>query len=153
MGHHITGVIGRREVLKGLLGEFAGQPCFALAEGLAFMPLDHENLDDIAGLHDEKSIGEFVYLTERLMEHLRLASRGGELAYIETEYFGGAGGQGAVVFRGGEMISAPDWRESDAINEALSEMGVTSDTRDAFEIVGLGIYRSNERFREKGSAV
>jgi hypothetical protein len=153
MGHHITGIIARRKVLKGSVGPFSGQPCFALAEGFAFMPLDSENLDDITGLHGEEAVGEFVYLTERLIELLGLASRDGELAYIETDYFGGAGGQGAAVFRGGEMVSAPDWREANAINDALSQLGVTGRPGkcDAFEVVGLGIHRSNEDFREDGT--
>jgi hypothetical protein len=155
MGHHIAGIIARRDLFKSLEGELAGQPCFALAEGFAFMPLDCENLDAIAGLHDGRAISEFVYLTERLVELLRLASRNGELAYIETEYFGGTGGQGAVVFRGGEMASAPDWRERGAINSALSLMGVAckSDKPDAFETVGLDAHRSNQAFRETGTSV
>jgi hypothetical protein len=150
MGHHITGLIARREKLGRLDGKFAGQPCFALAEGLAFMPLDHENLDEITGLHEGKAIGDFVYLTERLVDLLRLASRNGEIAYIETEYHGGTGGQGAVAFRDGEMIGSPDWREAGAINVALSKLGVAhrADRRDAFEAVGLGAFRSNDSFRE-----
>ena len=125
MAHHISGLIARREVLKRLDGQFAGQPCFSLAEGLAFMPLDHENLDGITGLDEGKALGEFVHLTERLIDLLRLASRSGPIAYVETEYFGGAGGQGAAVFRDGEMIGSPDWSEIGAINDALFKIGVT----------------------------
>jgi hypothetical protein len=153
MGHHITGLIARREVLKRLDGQFAGQPCFSLAEGIAFMPLDHENLDEITGLHEGKAVENFVYLTERLIELLRLSSRIGAIAYVETKYFGGTGGQGAAVFRDGEMIGSPDWREVDTINVALSKIGVThrADQVDAFEAVGLNAFRSNESFREKGT--
>ena len=154
MGHHITGLIARREVLERLDRPFGGQPSFALAEGLAFMPLDCENLDEVTGLHEGKAVEGFAYLTERLIELLRLASRNGEIAYIETDYFGGAGGQGAAVFRGGTMIGNPDWREGGAINDALSKIGVIhrADNVDLFEAVGLGAFRSNESFREKGTA-
>ena len=155
MGHHITGLIARREVLGHLDGKFAGQPCFALAEGLAFMPLDAENLDEITGLHEGKAIADFVYLTERLIELLRLASRNGEIAYIETDYHGGTGGQGAAVFRNGELIGSPNWREGGAINDALAEMGVVhhADQVDAFAAVGLDALRSNDSFREKRMSV
>ena len=57
MGHHITCVIARRDVLTRLGSQLAKQPCFALAEALAFMPLDHENLDSVTGLHDGKAVG------------------------------------------------------------------------------------------------
>ena len=50
-------------------------------------------------------------------------SRVGAIAYVETEYHGDAGGQGSAVFQDGEMIGSPDWRESDAINDALLQIG------------------------------
>jgi hypothetical protein len=135
MGHHISGLIARREVLKRL-------------------DVDHENLDKITGLHAGSAFGEFVHLTERLIDLLLLAPRSGPIVYVETEYFGGAGGQGAAVFRDGEMIGRPDWREIGAINDALSKIGVThrTDQVDAFEAVGLGAFRSNESFRENGTS-
>jgi hypothetical protein len=157
MGHHITGIIARSETLKGLEGRLSGQPSFALVQGFAFMPLDYENLDDITGIHQGKAISSFVYLTEPLLELLCVASRSTELAYIETEYFGGNGGQGAVLFLRSEMSFGPDWADDDIgpINKALSSMGVIPkpDERDAFEAVGLGSYRSNEAFREEATAV
>jgi hypothetical protein len=151
MGHRITGLIARREVLTRLNDPFAGQPCFSLAKGLAFMPLDRQNLDEITGLDAGKAVGDFSYLTGRLIELLRLASRVGDIAYVETDYHGGFGEQGAAVFRDGEMIGHPDWREGGPINDALSKIGVTHGTEaiDAFEAVGLPAFRSNESIREK----
>lgn len=101
------------------------------------------------------SRGEFCYLTEHLIELFRLASRVGVIAYVETEYFGGVGGQGAAVFWNGEMIGSPDWRTVGAINEALAKIGVThtADQVDAFEAVGLVEFRSNEDFRVEGTTV
>jgi hypothetical protein len=153
MGHHITGLIARREVLKHLGDPFAGQPCFSLAKGFAFIPLDSQNLDEITGLHSENAVGDFVYLTGRLIELLRRVSCIGPIAYIETEYHGGVGGQGAAVFRDGAMIGDPAWREVGAINDALSEIGVShsAEAVDAFEAVGLHAFRSNESFRENAT--
>ncbi len=51
-------------------------------------------------------------------------SRSGRLAYIETEYFGGTGGQGAAVYEGGAEIMPPTWAESGVINRALGLLGV-----------------------------
>jgi hypothetical protein len=157
MGHHITGIIGHSNALRRLQGRLADQPRFALAEGFAFIPLDYENLDEIAGLHEESVIPDFVYLTPRLTELLRLASLDREFSYIETEYHGGNGGQGAVLFRRGEVAFGPVWVEENIgpINEALSRMGVTQkrEKLDAFDIVGLGEFRSNEDFRNKATAV
>lgn len=153
MAHHITGLIGRREVLSGLQGKFAGQPRFELAGGYAFLPLDDTNLDNIVGIHDGAAISDFVYLTEQLIELLREASRGGDLAYIETEYHGGTGGQGAIVLRAGEIAFGPEWNEGGAINEALLRLGVSKRATkfDAFDTLGLGAFRSNEAFRRSSA--
>jgi hypothetical protein len=137
MGHYITGLIARREVLGRLGGAFAVQPCFALEEDMAFMPLERENLDEVTGLHTENAMDEFYYLTDRLIELLRSASHAGETAYIETDYHGGYGGQGAAVLRDGEIIGAPEWGEGGAINRALAKLGVTPRPGlDAFDTVG-----------------
>lgn len=153
MGHHITGIIARREVLASLDGELAGQPCYALSEGWAFLPLD-ENLDNIAG-YDGKQVDGYLYLNDGLIALLRLASRRGDCAYIETHYVGGAGDQGAAVFRQGELLSSLDRRHRGPINEALHTMGFTNarPRLDAFEQVGLATYRENEAFRERGVLV
>jgi hypothetical protein len=50
MGHYIKGLIARRETLRLLNAGFLHHPSFVLAEGLAFLPLDSENLDDLVGL-------------------------------------------------------------------------------------------------------
>jgi len=155
MAHYVKGLIARRDTLRLLEDEFRGQPSFDLAAGFAFLPLDHENLDDILGLHEgKKTVGEFMYLTQYLAEHLCAASRSGELAYVETEYHGGIGGQGAAVFRDGSIVFGPEWRERDSINKALSEIGFLCrpDQVDEFAAIGLMKYRSNEDFRESVKA-
>lgn len=158
MGHHVTGVIGKLDVMRRLKGELAAQPCFALSDGFAFMPLDCENLDEITGLHDEEAILNFVYLTKRLSEILQAASvASGEIAYIETEYHGGSGGQGAVLFAAGAITYGPAFVEEGVgpINDVLSRMGVGHrfGKQDAFDAVGLDDHRSNEGFRERASAI
>jgi len=109
------------------------------------------------GLHEENPTADFVYLTPRLTEILCSASIGAEFSYVETEYHGGNGGQGAVLFQRGEVAFGPVWVEEDIgpINEALSRMGVTQKPGkvDAFDVVGLDAFRSNEDFRDKGTAV
>jgi hypothetical protein len=57
------------------------------------MALDDESLNAIAGLHDEKAVAGFVYLTGRLLKAVRIASRTGAIAYVETEYFGAPAGR------------------------------------------------------------
>jgi hypothetical protein len=152
MGHYIKGLIARRETLRLLNADFPHQPSFVLAGGLAFLPLDSENLDDLVGLGAGKRVDNFMHLTERLIQHLCTASRKGELIYVETEYFGGVGGQGAAVFWNGTLTFGPKWGDH-PINEALAKVGIPCgrDQIDEFATIGLMEYRSNEDFRERGT--
>lgn len=76
MGHHVTGLIARRETFVKLGGALSGQPHFALKEDFGFLPLDHENLDDLVGLDTGDAFGKFEYLTPDLIDLLREASCG-----------------------------------------------------------------------------
>lgn len=154
MGHHISGVVARSGLFRSLGKEFDGQQPIELVDGFSFLPLDHENLDGIVGLNAGEAVEHFEYLTQALLTLLSRSSSVGDLAYIETGYFGGNGGQRAVAFRGGGLSFGPAYREIGPINEALSILGVRAgaNARDEFDAVGLGKHRSNEDFRSITSA-
>jgi hypothetical protein len=92
----------------------------------------------------------FFYLTEELIAFLRQESTFGRLAYLETEYFGGDGCEGAAVVDNGNIVMPPTW-EPDAILNALRHLDVEplNDTemfRFANEtaVLGIGDFRSND---------
>ena len=66
--------------------------------------------------------------------------------YFETDYFGGAGCQGAAVFRSGATVFGPKSAEHGPINEALSLLGVrcVAPAHDEFETVGLHRHRRTD---------
>lgn len=134
--------------MKGPLSE---QPHFALEAGFEFLPLDDENLDDVVGVQAGESLGAFTYLTPILISLLRTASKMGSIAYVETDYFGGTGRQGAIVFSKGDVTLGPLTGESGAINEALTVLGAParSERQDAFATIGLDRHRFNEDYREE----
>jgi hypothetical protein len=73
-------------------------------------------------------------------------SADGALAYVETEYFGGAGDQGACAWRAGARVYGPRRGSEGVINEALAQIGVKSGPGDEFEAIGLAARRSNDDF-------
>lgn len=88
---------------------------------------------------------KFMLLTPGFRSLLRSLSRGGLLAYVETEYWGGVGGQGALVCRDGEEIMPPTWSGSGAINKALELIGLPRGLfGDRFAAAGLDSVRNNE---------
>lgn len=78
---------------------------------------------------------------QKLCERL---SQGRALAYIEAEFFGGAGTQACVLFNDGRPVDQPIVSET-AISHALHILGVSKENAyDEFEAVGLGKHRDTE---------
>jgi hypothetical protein len=88
---------------------------------------------------------KFMLLTDGFRKLLQFMSSGGQLAYIETDYFGGTGGQGALVCQGGIEVMPPLWRSSGIINKALERIGMPMPLAgDRFSAMGFGDVRDNE---------
>jgi len=165
MGHRINALIGTHEALKTLVTRLGSPAPTELSFGLVIIPLDERRLDAIA-VSVESAIDGFTYLTPHMAEAIAVAVNGPSL-YIETDYFGGKGGQSAAYFENGRLmwqgaesseaasegISLADLREKGAkggkspINEGLSRLGVDrSEDRDEFDQIGLQKLRSLEAF-------
>lgn len=149
MGHHVTGVIAKKGTCEALSKRWSGQAVCPLNQGFAFLPLDYQNLKFVRASDTSGAVGEFVYVTPNLIVTLQDASRGMEFAYVETEYHGGIGGQGALLFRDGKLTFGPEWADAGPISTALRKLGVTKadEDFDEFEAVGLIQLRMNETAR------
>ena len=89
-----------------------------------------------------------------LGEALGDATRGGgSLAYVETDYFGGTGGQSATAWVDGREVMAPQSARGGGgpINQALRRIGVErTEADDEFDTVGLGERRSMTDYEPEG---
>jgi len=91
----------------------------------------------------------FRFLDAKLVRLLIDASQIDTVAYVETEYFGGDGGEGAIVARGGKIVFGPAEGEG-SINAALQLLGAKKEGgRDEFDSIELGRFRSNEDWIEQ----
>ncbi len=143
MGHFVTGLIARPEVLAAFAREHSLHGPVPLYGDLAILPLRDSDLDSFLEPPLTGYPEGFAYLASSLVQELLTASMDGSVMYFETEYFGGAGSQGAVVFRSGEIAYGPKAAKDGPINEALSLLGIrtTAPGADAFQTVGLGKHR------------
>lgn len=150
MTHHITGLIGKEATFRALVIDRIGkEPRIPLTEDWRFMPLDDKNLEALIGSDTPVTTGNFEYLTPSLINALCAWSVVGDLAYIETDYHGGHGVQGAIVAKNGHVVFGPMETLNGAINAALTILGVLvpSTCLDSFDALDLGRYRSNRDFR------
>ena len=80
-------------------------------------------------------------LPENIIKMCSALSNEKLLAYLEAEFFGGAGTQACALFENGKLKLGPKINES-AINQALAILGVEKNaSHDEFEAVGLNEHR------------
>lgn len=155
MAHTISGLIGASQLLQAFSKEHGLSQPIPLRVPLCFLPIGWEQrpwlLALSGGAQDEKTFRlpdahpGFEHLTTGLMHLLEGSSQRGDVAYIETDYFGGPGDQGAVLYRAGSALYGPERADIGPISEVLKLMGVQKGDSDfdEFDTAGLGRYREN----------
>jgi hypothetical protein len=145
MGHTVRAIIATSDVADELRMRYPVLAQVAVRQGFVILPVDADFVDSVSEIRPETSSNEFALLTASFDTLLRRLSLHGPIAYIETVYFGRVGRQGAAVYARGEVLMAPESRESGPINRAVALIGVKRPLiGDRFQAIGLGRYRSND---------
>lgn len=154
MGHSVHLIIGKGAAVSHFLSQWPAARAVDLREGWQAIPVDEALYAAIEARHpgavrpsglDVSPLG--------LSEALAAATaKGGGLAYVETEYFGGTGGQSATAFIDGrEVVSPQSAKAAGPINQALRRIGVTrTDAKDEFDTIGLGERRTMTDYEAEG---
>lgn len=138
MGYYLQALMGKQETLAQHASEFQHARVVPLAQGVAIIPLTDDLYDEIA---DGGEVDRFYKLSPGIEEWALRLSVVAPVAYIEAEFFGGTGGQSAVVWSRGSRVLGP-LHSQDAINGTLRFLGVRADgAHDEFDAVGLGRHR------------
>ena len=91
-------------------------------------------------------------MSEALKYALSQMSKTTPVAFVETDYFGGRGTQGATVYRDGKCVMDPVSGDQGQINAALRMLGVSAKgCFDEFEAAGLVRHRNNDAWIEESS--
>jgi hypothetical protein len=165
MGHHIQAFISREELLREIAQNYPTAIVIPLSQGFGILPITDQFYNELPDpQHPDMTDNRFLYLGPKLDQIGKSFSVKAPLAYVETEYFGGTGYQGAVVWVNGQIIFGPaimgdieDFQIVDlpdnAINIALRKLGVLKgDRHDEFDAIGLGKHRYNESWIEEMTA-
>ena len=141
MGYLLQAFIGKADTLGKHTSDFQSARLVPLTQGMALIPLT-DDLHDEIGSGDE--VERFEKLSPAVEQWAQRISSAAPIAYIEAEFFGGDGGQSAVVWSGGSRVIQPI-HSQDAINQALRFLGVRIDNaHDEFDAVGLGQHRDTD---------
>ena len=154
MGHSVHLIIGKDAAIAAFLNQWPLARTVDLRGGWQAIPVDEALYAAIEAKHpgairpsglDVSPLG--------LSEALAAATaKGGGLAYVETEYFGGTGAQAATAFIDGHEVVAPQSaKAAGPINQALRRIGVTrTDANDEFDTLGLGERRTMTDYEPEG---
>lgn len=149
MGHNISAIIGRRNTIQKLADTWIYAPVIELPQEFSMVFLTNtfiESIEERYQISDNfccPELDSFSTIAEQLLQEFSFHTR---LAYIETDYFGGVGTQGGVLYENGKIIIKPRSGEG-TINLLLKELGVMCIRGlDEFDSLNLGNYRHMQDF-------
>ncbi|WP_064692028.1 hypothetical protein [Rhizobium aegyptiacum] len=104
MSHNVVAVVGSPAAVSAIVDAAGCPEPTTLPFGLAIAPLGDQQIDRLTELQPGPSHQGFKSLSAALAQAFATASENGQLAYIETAYFGGTGSQAAAAFAEGRML-------------------------------------------------
>jgi hypothetical protein len=154
MGHSVRLIIGRGDGVAAFLRAWPGSRAVELKAGWQAIPVDDALYEAVVARHPDAVRSDTLDFAPAGLDAALAAAtaEGGALAYVETEYFGGTGGQSAMAFADGRAKMEParaQW--AGPINQALRRIGVTPEGEsDAFDTIGLGERRQMADYEPEG---
>ena len=148
MGYYLQAFICRHSDTNALTNHFDKAIKVDIGQGLDLIPMTDELYDQINNFKALPSVDKFEYLTENIEQEVLNAIGDRKLAYLEAEYFGGNGGQSAIVWNNGKREKLLAFGQ-DSINQVLTDFGVAvSKGQDAFSTLGLDRHRHTKDWIE-----
>ncbi len=112
------------------------------------IPMTDELFDEINEMKPSSGISTFEFLTENIEQNTIQAIGNRELAYVESEFFGGQGGHIGIIWRDGKRDFLTE-SDKNSMNKILKRLGVNrSLLKDEFETIGLAENRHTEDWFE-----
>jgi hypothetical protein len=156
MSYMLHGVVGDFDRLRFLSGDLPRAVVAPLRQRLGLLPVTDEIFNELTGAR--RGDGPFVLMSPAFAERLTDWSRGGRVAYVEADFFGGHGSQTAALWENGRQTWGPEYawipagpRENWPINAVLARLGaVGTGAFDLFDVVGFGQERDMEGWRWAG---
>ncbi|NEA72598.1 hypothetical protein C8250_015340 [Streptomyces sp. So13.3] len=148
----LQAVIATESVLRELAGSMTEACIVPLGQHLWLLPMT-DALSDAVAVAGTPKLDGFRKAPAGFDRLLTSCSQTGPVAYIEAEYFGGAGTQSTQVWDGGTIVlgplslaeGEPSPTTGTPISQALRRLGAAKGNHvDEFDAVGLGRHRDTD---------
>ncbi len=154
--HEVEAVIANIHNLGEGTGRFENAIVYPLVQGFSLLPITDAFAQELARYQAESTTAlakPIRYLSDGLHALAMDLSQKSPVAYVSTYYFGGQGGQDALVWDKGTLRFSPtspeygqSWPNS-PISQALRMIGVVAEQgMDEFDTVGLGKHRKTQQW-------
>jgi hypothetical protein len=148
MGYYLQAFICRQSDTRLLTEKFDKAISVDIGQGLSLIPMTEELFDQINNFTSSSSVDKFEYMTEYVENKILNAIGDRKFAYVEAEYFGGEGGQMAVIWNNNRRQQILPFGK-DKINQVLKDFGVTANEgQDEFLTLGFGLRRDTREWIE-----
>jgi hypothetical protein len=153
--HDVQALIAKSDPLTAAVRALVRSVVCPLVQGYALLPITDDLAKELAARPGNTVLGAapLPELSDGLHALALEIARAVPVAYITTGYFGGQGGQDALVWHEGALRFSPatsDYRRPwphSPISQALRLIGVVADGGlDEFDTVGLGRHRETHRW-------
>ncbi|MFD9126338.1 hypothetical protein [Kitasatospora sp. NPDC059571] len=150
MSYELNALVATAELLDVVAAEVPAARVARLAQGLALIPVT-DRLHAVLDVPGDRTEPGFSRFPASLGRRLEAWSQAGPIAYVEADFFGGAGTQRAAVWLHGRLDlgplhiadQQPRATAGTPISQVLRRLGATVDAGrfDEFDAVGLGRHR------------
>ena len=148
MGYYLSAFFGKTEELRKIQKTYKSANLIELHPCVSLIPLTEDLFDEINNFSATECLFNFEYLTTKSEDEILTMVTDITLAYVEAEYFGGQGGQSAIIWKNGKRDSE-FIRDSQSINKVLKSFGVIAEAnKDEFDTVGLSRHRHTRDWLE-----
>lgn len=152
MGYYLQALICKSQSLKNKVNSFSFEHRIHLAQDFTMIVVTDGLCEEVADKYfcdEHEPYKEFSMFSGSLAEWAKELSNLTPIAYLEAEYFGGVGGQSAIVWGKSNVVLGPLSGKSGPINKALQFLGAQAvGARDEFDSVGLNRERNAEDWIE-----
>lgn len=148
MGYTLKAYLGKEENLIPMLEKYSQSQKVQLNNEIFMIPMTDELFDQINEMKHSSGISTFEFLTENIEQKTIQVIENRELAYVESEFFGGQGGHIGIIWKNGKRDFLTESDKS-SMNKILKRLGVNRTLlKDEFENVGLDKNRYTEDWIE-----
>ncbi|WP_330334724.1 hypothetical protein OHS33_36535 [Streptomyces sp. NBC_00536] len=156
----LQAAIATESVLRELAGSTTEARIVPLGQDLWLFPMT-DALFDAVTVAEAPELDGFWKAPAGFDRLLSACSKAGPVAYVEADYFGGAGAQNALTWDAGKIVlgplrlaeGEPASTAGTPISQALRRLGAAKGNHvDEFAAVGLGRHRDTDDWLPPGEA-